>query len=145
VNKAVQMGGPFQTYTIAPGYIYLNHPDHRNGTADKSQWSISEVDERSVFNRSRINNWLPPSPGWGLHSHNDHTMYLGTSSDGVRSLLVAKFVASSAPIVWHGYPADHQRKRQDVPTREILVAWTNLRLINEPQMRKILRGQPCEL
>jgi hypothetical protein len=143
--EQIPMSVPLPLHLIAPGFTYVNHPDHRNGTAGKSQWLISEEEERGVFDTSRSNNWLPPSPGWGLHSPNAQAMYLGISADGRRNLLVAKFVASNTPIVWHGYPADHQRKRQDVPTREILLDWTRLQFVNEPQMRKILKGQPCDL
>ena len=140
----LRMGLPLQPQTIATGFRYKANSDHRNGTAGKSQWSLSEEEERSVFNAARVRNWLLPSPGWGLHSPNDLVAYLGSSCDG-RSLFVAKFVASHAPMVWYGYPADHQRNRRDVPPLKLLQDWEASGLISPSQKRKILRGQPCSL
>jgi hypothetical protein len=31
------------THQIAPGILYSHHPDHRNGIARKSQWTIPEA------------------------------------------------------------------------------------------------------
>jgi len=138
------VGTPLQIHVIAPGYSYQHHPDHRNGTPAKSQWIITEAQERDAFDGARTRNWLKVRLGWGLHAPNAHASYLGISPNG-QEVFVAKFVASNPPVVWHGYPADHQRNPHDVPELQILRDWENSQLITPSQMRKLLRGQPCDL
>ena len=129
---------------VAPGYSYQHHPDHRNGVASKSQWTITEAEERNVFEGARIRNWLRGGSGWGLHIQNTQITYLGISRWG-HQVFVAKFLAGSTPVVWHGYPADHQRDPKDRPEREIVKEWETSQLISPGQMRKLLKGQPCDL
>lgn len=71
--------------------------------------------------------------------------YLGDSDDGLRRLLIAKFVASNSPKVWHGYPADHQKRTQDIPDTIILEEWMRLSYLKPAKIRKVMRGQPCNL
>jgi hypothetical protein len=47
--------------------------------------------------------------------------------------------------IWHGYPADHQRSPSDIPDEEILKAWINLGLVTPAKVRKLAKGQPCNL
>jgi hypothetical protein len=60
-------------------------------------------------------------------------------------LFVAKFVASAPPAVWHGYPADHERNPQDIPESEVLRDWIQSGLLAAAKVRKLTRGQPCNL
>src|SRR2546427_2748787 len=102
------MGVPIQEHEIVPGLVYRHHPDHRNGTANKSQWTITEPDERDTFRNAESRMWLLEDRGWGLHTPNGRAEFLGVSHDSHdlnRQLFIAKFVASARPVVWHGYPA----------------------------------------
>jgi hypothetical protein len=139
------MGIPIQQHVIAPGFTYQHHPDHRNRTAGKSQWTVSEADERTTFDYSRTNQWLAQHVGWGVYVLAGRATYLGVSDDGLRRLLIAKFVGSNSPKVWHGYPADHQKTTHDIPTTKILGQWMRLNLLRAAKVRKLMRGQPCNL
>jgi len=111
----------------------------------KSQWRIPEVDERSTFDQARIRNWLSVTCGWGLHTPNGVVSVLGVAQDHNRQLFVAKFIANAAPALWHGYPADHQRNPQDIPGIEVLRDWMISGLLTAAKIRKLTRGQPCNL
>ncbi len=41
-------------HEITPGVFYINHPLHRNNAPGKSQWCISETEERACFNPSNL-------------------------------------------------------------------------------------------
>jgi hypothetical protein len=139
------MGTHVHTHHVTDGFTYQNHPDHRNNSAGKSQWTISEGDELSVFDLARTNSWLLAKCGWGLFMPNGTVSYLGLDQRHERPLFVAKFVAANQSILWHGYPADHERHIQDRPSTEILRNWMDSELLPEAKIRKIGRGQPCSL
>jgi hypothetical protein len=111
----------------------------------KSQWRIPESDERNAFNQARIRAWLSDACGWGLHTPDGIVSILGVSQDHDRPLFVAKFLANAAPRFWHGYPADHQRNPQDIPDDRILSDWMTSGLLTSAKVRKLTRGQPCNL
>jgi hypothetical protein len=139
------MGVPIMPNEIAPGFMYQHHPHHRNGIHGKSQWRIPELDERNAFDQARNRNWLTDACGWGLHTPNGIVSYLGVDQDHGRQLFVAKFIVSDAPAVWHGYPADHQRNPQDIPDNDVLRDWMRSRILTDAKVRKLMRGQPCNL
>lgn len=123
--------------------MYQVHPPHRNGSPQKSQWTIPEEDETACFDAATAMNWLVGDAGWGLHIVNTSPTWLGTCIDGTRSF-VAKFVGNVSTNVWHGYPADH-RKPQDVPADEVLRAWLAQGRLGKAKIRKLAKGQPCRL
>jgi len=139
------MSAPILPHVIAPGFSYQHHPGHRDGTAGKSQWSVTETEERGIFDHSRMSQWLSQYLGWGVHVVTGQAVYLGNSDDSARSLIIAKFVASNSPKIWHGYPADHQRRIQDIPEPKILMEWMRLKYLKPAKIRKLMRGQPCSL
>lgn len=139
------MGVAIQQFDIRPGFVYRLNPDHRNGTGGKSQWTIPPPDEVRCFRQADDRAWLSVNVGWGLHMPDGGPQFLGISEDRSRALFVAKFVASEAPVAWHGYPADHQRHPQDIPAPSVLKAWLDLDLLNPAKIRKLSRGQPCSL
>jgi hypothetical protein len=128
-----------------PKEDYQPSPLHRNNAPTKSQWTISEADERTAFETAEHKGWLIPSEGWGLHLRGDRPSYLGLAQDRARELFIAKFVGSGTPIVWHGYPADHQLHRQDVPPELVLNKWMQLALVPPAKIRKIAKAQRCRL
>ncbi len=133
------------TFVIAPGVTYGVHPHHRNGAHGKSQWDISEGQERDVFVNARNQNWLLQDMGWGLHLVAGQVSYLGRAQDRQRRIFVAKFVDGNQNQFWHGYPADHQRNPGDIPVQNILQGWLNAKLLRRAIVRKLVRGQPCNL
>lgn len=54
-------------HEIVSGVFYVNHPPHRNDAAEKSQWCISEIEERDCFAKALSKRWILDDVGWGLH------------------------------------------------------------------------------
>ena len=133
------------THKIATNISYAHHPAHRDNTPDKSQWIITEYEERKCFVDARAQKWLARKIGWGLYIATGCVAYLGTARDRQRQLFVAKFVNPTQQNLWHGYPADHQRTTNDIPTNPILKNWLNSKLLSAAKVRKLSRGQPCVL
>jgi hypothetical protein len=124
---------------------YFHHPDHRNGTSEKSQWLISEPAELASFHLSVRSGWIQEESGWGLHMPNGAPEWLGLAQDHITLVFIAKFVSSNAPRLWHGYPADHRRSSRDIPPVQVLREWLTQRLLTPAKIRKVTKGQPCSL
>ena len=97
------------------------------------------------FDRARVDRWLihVENVGWGLHLPAGKPDYLGVAQDHESRIFVAKFVRNQD--VWHGYPADHRRNHQDIPTERVLHGWMRDGLLARAKIRKLTRGQPCRL
>src|ERR671920_1055150 len=54
-------------HEITPGVFYLNHPHHRNRLPEKSQWTITKIEERACFAKALGEGWVSNDVGWGLH------------------------------------------------------------------------------
>jgi hypothetical protein len=124
---------------------YLHHPDHRNATHGKSQWTITKQEELASFHVAHSSGWITGVSGWGLYTPAGVPEWLGTAQDHVRRVFLAKFVSSSTPVTWHGYPADHQVNAQDIPNERILNDWLTKGLFRPAKLRKLARGQACGL
>ena len=92
---------------------------------------------------ARTSHWLVGKIGWGLHLAAGKPDYLGVARDHETKVFVAKFTGEQN--VWHGYPADHRRNHQDIPTEQVLTAWIRDGLLARAKIRKLTRGQPCRL
>ena len=132
-------------HTIQAGVYYIHKADHRNRSPRKSQWTIPENEERSVFSQTYSEGWYEGTVGWGLRLAGQTVSELGVGVDRIRRLFIAKFIDGSATSQWHGYPADYLAHQQDVPDPGILLEWCALRHINPAKMRKILQRKPCNL
>ena len=132
-------------HTIQSGVTYVHKMDHRDGSKQKSQWTISEDDERSAFSRTYSEEWYDGSTGWGLHFDGNTIGNLGFGVDRIRPLFMAKFVDGNARSEWHGYPADYLEHQQDVPDTGYLMAWCEEGHLSRAKMRKILQRKPCNL
>ncbi len=122
--------------------MYVIHPDHRNGNWRKSQWTISESEERECFAAAEASRWLIDDLGWGLYPTDGKPDWVGVCANRSRRSLIAKFVGVGSSNSWHGYPADHMNNRQDIPPPRILRMWLSVRL-PPARIRKIAKGQPC--
>lgn len=139
------MNGPLRQYCDGSD-VYVIHPDHRNRSPEKSQWSIDPPREFQVFQCSKQRGWLSRgSSGWGLHIPNGSPEILGVAVDHRTPVFVAKFVRDPSFAQWHGYPASHQDRSGDVPDHDVLADWERSGLLGPAKVRKILRGQPCRL
>lgn len=123
---------------------YVVNQHHRNGNRAKSQWRITIPEENVSFDNARTSGWLATDTGWGLHLVNGNAAVLGVAQDHTTSVHLAKFVGSvGGP--WHGYPADYRNNSQDIPTPHVLGNWLSKGIFSAAKIRKISRGQPCNL
>ncbi|MFN6466282.1 MAG: hypothetical protein RMZ41_031320 [Nostoc sp. DedVER02] len=139
-----------QKIEILPQIYYTHKIDHRNNSPEKSQWTISELQERNCFQLS-LQSCLNQSPyiSWGLYFEDDRVVYLGTSASNepdFYQLFIAKFIDSSQNSNWHGYPANPScGKNQDIPPVNILRDWQQQNYLRTTTIRKISKGQRCRL
>lgn len=124
---------------------YKANPKHRNWSAGQSQWTIPLAAETACFDHAWTSGWCPSGKGWGLHLVGDTAEYLGVVEDHLTTVFVAKFVSDPGHATWHGYPADHQRKPQDIPIAEVCRLWLEGRVIRPATIRKLGKGQRCRL
>jgi hypothetical protein len=136
---------PLKTYTIHDGTTYCVHPQHRDKTHGKSQWTISMNEERDVFLGTLTQSWVAQDAGWGLRVDDGRITYLGVARDHVRQVFIAKFVHTNHRHTWHGYPADHQSCVKDIPDESILRSWLDTRLLSPAKICKLQKGKPCSL
>lgn len=124
---------------------YSPNPKHRNGSRGQSQWTIGLGDEQASFSISWFSGCCSSEAGWGLHLVNGAPDYLGVVEDHKTQSFIAKFVVDSSHGSWHGYPADHRNKQQDVPTESVRLHWLSTRILPAPKIRKIGKQQPVKL
>lgn len=137
-------------HSVFPSITYLHKMDHRDQSEKKSQWSISMDEERQCFTSAISFNWiLLECNCWGLHLKNGKATYLGTTAKNepkLRQLFIAKFIDGNKDNKWHGYPADPcNEKQQDIPPDFIRKSWLERQYLRPQTVRKISRGQKCEL
>jgi len=134
-----------QSFKIAADVIYKPNKQHRDKNPNKSQWTISILEEVKVFENTYPNNWIDQSVGWGLHFVNNGVQYLGNASNQNRRLFIAKFMDGNCNGKWHGYPADYQTNIQDIPNEFGLKEWVDKRYLSNAKIAKITQGKPCSL
>ncbi len=128
-------------------FQYVINRHHRNGNVSKSQWTISEAEETGCFNHAKDQGWIFPQMerGWGLHIADTRPSWLGIAQDRATRLFIAKFVGNVSLGEWHGYPADYRRNNQDIPDEDVLRRWLSVDALSASKIRKIAKGQPCNL
>jgi hypothetical protein len=124
---------------------YASKPDHRDKTAVKSQWTITVEQEVECFRLTHARRWFVDDRGWGLHLEDGTVAYLGVGIERTQQLFVARFEGDRNNSYWHGYPADHTRRTDDIPTEEIALEWIADNLLARSKVRKLLKGQRCKL
>jgi hypothetical protein len=134
-----------EEHAIDGGMIYAIKPDHRDGTPVKSQWVIPIPDEIVTFRLTVQEIWFDGDRGWGLHLVNGKAENLGVAVDRAQRIFIARFEGDLSRNYWHGYPADHLRRTGDIPTEEITQVWVDRGYLPKPKVRKILKGQRCNL
>ena len=137
-------------FEVLPNVFYIHKIDHRNNSAEKSQWIIAEEKERGCFKYSLESGWNEPLYiSWGLHFENNQVVCLGKAAKNEPDfceLFIAKFVDSTKNSKWHGYPAHpSNQKQQDIPPEPVLNDWLKKQYLRPQIIRKISRGQKCKL
>jgi hypothetical protein len=103
-----------QEHKIDENVFYIHKIDHRNHSSVKSQWIITEGEERACFKLAYTAKWNVLGYNynyWGLHfSETGQIGYLGISKPNGSErydIFIAKFVDGNKNSKWHGYPANH--------------------------------------
>jgi hypothetical protein len=123
---------------------YESHPHHRNGNPKKSQWIITEREEEAVFRHAEAVGWVDARAAWGFHPPGvNPPRQCGWGVVRTERLYLAKFVKPRNSRVWHGWPAQPERKPGDIPTPAIRAKWLTDLPVSAPKLRKLFRGQPC--
>jgi hypothetical protein len=141
------MAPPVHEFRIAVGVTYLIHQAHRDGTKDKSQWTIEVPKELTVFAAALRAHWTDAAAGWGwgLHIVRGRVAYLGVGRDHELRVFVAKFLDGTHTSTWHGFPADHRRGPSDRPPERVMKTWLETKVLAPAKVRKIAKGKPCDL
>lgn len=102
---------------------YVSKSDHRDGTARKSQWTISERAEERVFRSALDARWRQADHAWGLYLANGTPQYLGVAAKdpGPTDPLVVAFYEVQNPS--HGYPSRCKPGDRDAIPNDVLSAW----------------------
>lgn len=101
-------------------------------------------EEIACFNSAISFEWRVENKGWGLYFVNGQPSWLGISKDKDQ-LFIAKFVSETEAGPWHGYPADYRKNQHDIPSEAVLNKWIANSILSTAKIRKISRGQPCNL
>ncbi len=118
---------------------YQIHPQHRNGTPKKSQWTIPCDDELSVFAGSVCENLVISGQYmWGIYIPGAEPEVLGVTRYGDATKL-AIFDNGKHNGFWHGYPADYIRG-QEVPSDEVFDLWKNKGILTKADINRINKG-----
>lgn len=123
---------------------YFFKSDHRDGTAEKSQWTIDAGKELNCFVLSHKNQWTGVRVSWGIHIVKNKAIELGRNFNDT-PLNVAVFYDSFKKNVWHGYPADFKRNAKDIPSTNVLVQWREKNYIKKHKISKAQQGKVCSL
>ena len=138
---------------IVQNVRYIHKSDHRDGTNDKSQWTINKADERSCFGSAftDVNQQNFPNR-WGLHFDDDKVAYLGIVAelhkdkrDETPLLFIAFFENDQPNNYWHGYPADVKRSIRNIPPPTIRKMWMQKKLLSVRTINHIARRLRCKL
>lgn len=124
---------------------YIISSAHRNALPrDKSKWIIGMEEELSCFKNSINNDWNGTYISWGLRINDNNIEIIGINPLR-EDLKIAKFIDSGKNQIWHGYPADYRRKKQDRPHVNILIKWKDAGIIQKHHIVKIRAGKLCNL
>ncbi len=125
-------------------FIYSKH--RGNPTKDNCVWIIGFTEEVNCFKDSVYKRWtiFGGKIGWGIISGSGSLIPIGKNYYDEK-LFFAKFIDRNNVNIWHGYPADYRRKKQDIPSAIFLKKWRYAEIITKSQMRKILGGMKCNL
>lgn len=125
---------------------YQPKKDHRDKTAEKSQWTISEIDEIKLFLRGFCNHWYNPSKEQIWAVTKDFTI-IGEESRNSKnrgskftSLFFAKFT-SDKQNVWHGYPISPYLNHDRTIPQSIINDWLDRKIVEKSYMAKWQKGK----
>ena len=136
------MATEYPDYQIAGFYKAVSY--HRNGTSDKSQWTISVDDEFDLFAQTKHDGQIYDDKGYNLWIVNDMVEVLGYTEHGSETRM-ARFEDGTRSNHWHGYPANYLRAKNDIPPMSLLREWKKKGLIEKSDITRLKQQKPCSL
>ena len=136
------MSTEYPAYKIAGYYKSVSY--HRNGTADKSQWTISVDDEFDLFAKAKRDGQIYDDKGYALWIVSEVACVLGLTEHDSETRL-ARFVDGTRSDHWHGYPANYMRAKNDIPPMSLLRQWKENGLIEKSDITRLKQQKPCRL
>lgn len=124
--------------------IYTAVSYHRNGTANKSQWTISVDEEIDLFADTKQKGQIYEDKGHALWVIDAKAEVLGLTEKGNETRL-ARFEDGNRIDHWHGYPANYLKAKNDIPPMELLLKWRNQNLITKADITRLKQQKPCSL
>lgn len=123
---------------------YICNQQHRDGNPNKSQWKLSECEERELFRVSYDSCWFNQHKTWcfGIISKERKLKILGVSAKNnppPTDLHFAKFVCDQS--LWHGYPFGKASSDLGQIPREVLASWKKDNYISNAIRNKIHKGR----
>lgn len=120
--------------------------DHRNDSRQKSQWTISHIEEFEVFILGFKNEWTNPNQDtiWSicrnlsvLGCESQNNIHTGSKQ---KNLIVAKFTKDLQHI-WHGYPiSSYSQNDANIPI-PVINAWDSCGIFPKSQFQKWKKGK----
>lgn len=132
----------YPEYNISGYYKAVSY--HRNGTADKSQWTISVDDELDLFAKTKRDGQIYDDKGYALWIIGNDACVLGITEHQSETRL-ARFVDGTRSDHWHGYPANYMRAKNDIPPMSLLRQWKESGLIEKSDITRLKLQKPCSL
>jgi hypothetical protein len=124
----------YEHWQVASGELYFIHPQHRNGSPEKSQWAVGHLEEATIFELAPSNVTAADDKRWGLQMSPSGPTVIGKQGEWL-----ARFLGpTSPPLEWHGFPAS--RWPGDRPPDELLEAWSTGESITEAQAARLRKG-----
>jgi hypothetical protein len=136
------MSTEYPDYEIAGYYKAVSY--HRNGTAGKSQWTISVDDEFDLFAKAKRDGQIFDDKGYALWIVADAACVLGITEHESETRL-ARFEDGTRSDHWHGYPANYLRAKNDIPPMSLLRQWKESGLIEKSDITRLKLQKPCSL
>ncbi len=129
-----------ETHSTTSGQLYFVSPYHRgHPTVDKCIWTIGVHEEIETFDVAIQNAWKADDIAWGVRHYSKNSFSEIGINYGKELLFIAKFVFNQG--VWHGYPADVNKRPNDRPKPNILSDWISRDIISKPFRSRIQGGK----
>lgn len=136
------MSVEYPDYHISGFYKAVSY--HRNGTAGKSQWTISVDEEVDLFAKTKKDGHVYDDKGYALWIVVEKAAVLGLTEHQSETRL-ARFVDGTKSDHWHGYPANYLRAKNDIPPMHLLRQWKKDGLIEKSDITRLKLQKPCSL
>ncbi len=118
--------------------LLSSHHRRQNNQGDKSTWIVTHSEEAALFIKSIDNSWIKENRSWSIHILQNVVQIIGKGINA-EELKICTFTQSNN--VWHGYPADPMRSRNDIPYSSILKEWVDKGYLTKSKMSKLQKSQ----